>query len=116
MTIKWYGDQVLANVREAARKAIDETTALASDEAQGIAGREAYKTGAYQGSIFPEPAEINGNVVTGLWGSHDIKYAIWLEIGARGRPGLNILRRSQDRFATPEQVAERIFKYLKQAR
>ena len=93
--VKWEGDKIPARVAVAARKAIDETLALCIAPAKA---ETPVVTGTAQGSIQMRLAKIIGNLVTGQWGSFDVNYFIWLEIGARGRTGIHMLRRAADRF------------------
>jgi hypothetical protein len=77
MGLDWRGKQVKAHMHEAARLAIDETTASCVGPAKD---RVHVKTRILQGSIQFRPAEQKGNRITGLWGSFDVNYAFWQEV------------------------------------
>ena len=91
--LTWKGDQIKKRWLEAARQGIDETMAAGVVEAKRNTPRV---TGALQGSIKTERARIEGDKAIGRWGSFDINYAIYVETGTRGRPGVNMLRRAAD--------------------
>ena len=86
--VNWNGDQVKAALLRASRFGIDETTTECVKDAKVNVPRW---TTALQGSIRIQPAEVDGNVVSGLWGSWDINYALAVETGNRGLIGPNDL-------------------------
>ena len=92
--LNWRGMKVGDSVLEAARKGVDETMAvcvpLAKSETPVV-------TGTAQGSIAFQPSQIRRTGVVGRWGSFDVVYFIWLEIGARCRAGIHMLTRAADR-------------------
>ena len=94
-SLEWHGDKIGGKFKVASRKAIDVVTALCVVPAKAATP---VITGTAQGSIMARPAEIIGKRVRGFWGSFDVNYFIWLEIGARGRSGIHMLRRAADRF------------------
>ncbi len=57
-----------------------------------------------------EPAKRRGNKVSERWGSFDVNYALWVEIGSKGRPGVYMLTRSAD--AVYPKLAGNIKRYL----
>ncbi len=89
----WKGDQVSKRVLDASRRGVDVTTAACIAPAKS---RTPVITGTAQGSIQFRPATVNRRGATGRWGSFMVIYFIWLEIGARGRAGDFMLRRSAD--------------------
>ena len=89
----WKGDQIKDRLLNAARQGIDETMAAGVVEAKN---NTPVVTGTLQGSIQFRPARIEGDRVVGRWGSFDVNYAIYVETGTRGRPGVNMLRRAAD--------------------
>lgn len=103
--LNWNGDDISKRVLNAMRRAADESMAAAIPVAKA---RTPVVTGTAQGSIRLEPARIFRDEVRGRWGSFDVNYFIFLETGARGRPGLNMLRGAQAQEMTQEKVAERI--------
>ena len=91
--LDWRGDEIKSRLLKAARQGIDETMADCVTDAK----RETpVRTGTLQGSVRFEPAEVRGNEAKGTWGSFDVSYAIYVEIGTRGRPGVNMLRDAAD--------------------
>ena len=75
--LTWNGDRLLEKARDAARLAIDETTAAAVSPAKDLVH---VKTRILQGSIQFRPAVREGNRTVGRWGSFDVNYALWQEI------------------------------------
>lgn len=109
VTLKWRGPEVQASVLEAARKGIDETMGAASVEAQT---NTPVLTGALRRSIRPQqPARVQGTRVEGVWGSHDVEYAIFVEVGTNNRPGRRMLTNAADQEYP--NLAGRIKKHLK---
>ena len=91
--LDWKGDEVKKRWLEAARQGIEETMAACVVDAK----RETpVRTGTLQGSVRFEPAKVRGNEAKGTWGSFDVNYAVYVEVGTRGRPGVNMLRDSAD--------------------
>jgi hypothetical protein len=89
----WKGNARRADIEDAIRKGIDMTTSAAVVPAK----RETpVRTGIAQGSVRSEPARKEGARWVGRFGSWNVAYFIWLEIGARGRPGRHMLRRAAD--------------------
>lgn len=91
--LDWRGDRIKEIVAEAARLGIDETTAAAVTPAKE---RTPVRTGTLQGSIQFRAARREGNRIVGSFGSYDVNYALWVEIGAKGRPGRHMLRQAAD--------------------
>lgn len=89
MRSTWNGRKIADAVHTAARLAIDETMARCIAPAKAATP---VVTGAAQGSIQFKPAVRTGNRTSGVWGSFNINYFLWLEIGAQGRPGRHMLR------------------------
>jgi hypothetical protein len=82
-------------------KAMDEAQRLGLNETVAAAGAPALaktpvKTGTAQGSIRFEPAQRIGSMWIASFGSYNVIYFIWLEIGARGRPGIRMLQMAAD--------------------
>ena len=92
--LDWKGDEVKKRWLKAARQGIDETMAACVVEAMK---NTPVVTGTLQGSEEFEKAVIRGDVVSGRWGSYDVEYAFYVEVGARGRPGKNMLRDAADK-------------------
>lgn len=93
MPVNWKGDQVYRNVMGATRAAVDETTAASVNQAKA---RVPVDTSTLQGSIRLEPARETGTSVKGRWGSFDVLYALWVEIGTRFNRAQPYLRPSAD--------------------
>ena len=92
--LDWKGDQIKKRLLNAARQGIDETMADCVVEAMK---NTPVDTTTLQGSEEFEKAVIRGDVVSGRWGSYDVEYAFYVEVGARGRPGENMLRDAADK-------------------
>jgi len=93
--INWKGKEMEGRVAKASRAGIDVVMALCVPAAKS---ETPVITGTAQGSIQMRPASIMGRRIVGIWGSFNVNYFIWLEIGARGRAGRGMLRRAADRF------------------
>ena len=91
---KWRGKKVEQRIARASMTAINVTMAACVIHAKG---NTPVLTGTAQGSIQLRPAVTEGRRIVGRWGSYNVDYFIWLEIGARGRPGHFMLRRAADR-------------------
>lgn len=80
--LNWRGKEVVAKVKTAAARGIDQTTALcvngAKSEHQWV-----NRTGTLEGSTQMRPAVIKGASVIGRWGSFSVNYAIFLETDPR---------------------------------
>ena len=105
--LNWRGEEVKQATIQAARYAIDETTAAAVNEAKP---NTPVVTGTLQGSIRIEPAHVENNIVVGRWGSFAVNYAFFVEVGRRGRAGRNMLRNAAD--SQYPQLRERIRKNI----
>ena len=95
MATEFYSKEILDRITKAARQAVDETMAEAIPLAKA---KTPVVTGTAQGSIQFRPSVLTRDPATGReriigqWGSFDVDYFLFLEAGARGRPGLNMLR------------------------
>ena len=107
--LDWKAAAILKRERNASRLGIDDTLVKCVSEAKRNWNVRQVVTGTAQGSIMFQPAEIHGERVTGRWGSFDVDYFIWLEIGARGVPGDFMLRRAADQEypKLPERIKAR---------
>lgn len=96
--LKWYGAQVEARVMNAVRLSMDGVMAdcVAGAKSQLYPGH-GYKTGTLQGSIEMRPAKRQGlSGLLGVWGSFNVLYAIYVEVGTALTTGLNFLRGTAD--------------------
>lgn len=78
MSFAWYGSIYQARAVAAAKAGIDTTMA------QGVVlakARVPVRTGLLQGSLRFQPAQLVGSRVVGWWGSFDVHYAIYVELG-----------------------------------
>ena len=89
----WLGDIVVAKEKAAAIVAVNQTMAACVQMAKGLVR---FDTGALQGSIRMEPARVEGDGIRGTWGSFDINYALWQEIGTSVMTAKPYLRPSAD--------------------
>lgn len=78
--LNWLGGDVRDRVHDAARQGIDETTAAAVIHAKSN-HPWSNQTGTLEGSLQMRPAEVQGDIVRGQWGSFTVLYAIYLELG-----------------------------------
>lgn len=92
---QWRGREVAKQVREAAKRGIDETTSAAVNSAKQNHGW-ANVTGTAEGSIQMRPAQKVGRKVVGRWGSYSVDYFLALELGSGVRDGDRTLRRAAD--------------------
>ena len=104
-SLNWRGPEISAKLREACKVAIDETTAEAVEHAKS---NHPWKnvTGTLEGSLQMRPAEVSGESVRGEWGSYDVLYAIFQELGTVHMAGNPYLRPAAD--ATYGKLAGRI--------
>lgn len=102
-TLMWKGAQLEAKVAAASKAAVDETMAQAIQVAKPATPVD---TGTAQGSIRMQPAVIEGSLTRGRWGSFDVNYFIFLEIGTYKMPAFRPLRIGAD--AEYWKLAERI--------
>lgn len=89
----WRGAAVAAKVRAAEMVGIDVTMARCVEMAKTLVR---VKTATLQGSIRFEPARPTGAGVVGLWGSFDVNYALWQEIGTSKMSAKPYLRPAGD--------------------
>jgi hypothetical protein len=84
-------------IEAAIPRAIDDTTAAAAIYAKQNHPGWNNRTGTAEGSIRFEPArKLATGKYRGSFGSYDVNYFIYLELGARGRPGDRTLQRAAD--------------------
>jgi hypothetical protein len=83
--VNWLGDPVLKKVRDATKWGIDSTM---SDCVVTAMSEHNWKsrTGILQGSLQMRPAVDQGDSIIGYWGSFDVVYARFLELGTRFIP------------------------------
>ena len=91
--VDWKGDKVFIDTMTAARFGIDETLAASVNQAKS---RVPVRTATLQGSIRLEPAKRTHARIKGRWGSFDVLYALWVEIGTRFNRAQPYLRPSAD--------------------
>jgi hypothetical protein len=108
--LDWHGEDVSERTGEAVQAAMNDTTAAAAIFSKGNHPGWNNVTGTAEGSIRGDPARKDGDVWRALFGSFDVNYFIWLEIGTRFHEGDNTIRRGAD--AEFPKLAERIAKYL----
>lgn len=92
-SLDWQGNKIKQIVFEACRLGIDETTAAAVTPAKE---RVRVRTRLLQGSIQSRPAKRDGNRIVGSFGSYDVNYALWQEIGTSKMSGQPYLRPAAD--------------------
>jgi hypothetical protein len=104
--LDWQGRQVQARVIKAAKEGIDATMAAAAIHAKQH-HPWTFRTGTLEGSIaIAEYAHEEGGLIVGLWGSLDVVYAKWLELGTGRMAAYPYLRPAAD--VEYPKLAERI--------
>lgn len=93
MKLDWKGDDIKGKALRAAKIGIDQTMAACVTSAKG---KVRVKTATLQGSIRFEPAIAFANGARGVWGSFDVDYALWQEIGTSKMSAQPYLRPSAD--------------------
>jgi hypothetical protein len=103
----WHGDEIKSRVEASIADAMNATLADAVAQAQqpGWTPRD---TGTLANSITFEGVKRDGNGWLGSFGSYDVHYAIYVEIGTYKMAGRFYLRRAADAiFPTlPGRIAE----------
>lgn len=94
--LEWKGPNVRRDLDRAIADGMNDTTAAAAIRAKGNHPGWNNVTGVAEGSIRGDPARKTGRGWHALFGSFDVDYFIWLEIGARGRSGDRTIRRAAD--------------------
>ena len=92
---KWNADQIRAQWRNAAIAGVNDTLAAAVVEAKQNHGWK-NRTGTAERSIRAQPATARGSVVTGRWGSFDVNYFLFLELGTSRMAADYTLHRAAD--------------------
>lgn len=97
MGLEWRGDDVKRHVLQATLGGMDETLAACVRTAKPMyRPGHGLVTATLQGSIQMRPAQLRGDVVVGVWGSFDVNYAIYVEMGTGKMAAQGQLRRSAD--------------------
>jgi HK97 gp10 family phage protein len=91
----WHGELVEERIIAACKIAVDATTAECVNHAK-TNHPWTNRTGTLEGSIMARPAEEEGLAVVGEWGSFDVNYAIFLELGTSKMPPYPYLRPAAD--------------------
>jgi hypothetical protein len=89
----WHGDDIKRDVERASIRGVDQTMAKCVTSAKG---RVRVKTATLQGSLRFQPAVSFGVGVRGTWGSFDVNYALWQEIGTAVMSAQPYLRPAAD--------------------
>ena len=102
-TLRWYGDALLSKIQKAQAKGIDETTIACVAKAK----MEAPITyGDLRGSIQMRPATLDLRGVVGHWGSFNLNYPIYVELGTRPHfPPVDMLKEWARRKLGDENLA-----------
>ena len=78
--LKWYGDKILRDVNHEVKRAMTKVMASGIQTAKAQHPPNV-RTGTYQGSIQLRPVIERAGQKVGFWGSFDVNYAIYLEMG-----------------------------------
>lgn len=93
--LKWFGDDIKKRMIRASEIGINRTMALAVTQAKSDHGGWENVTGTAERSIrIQNPAQTLHDFTFGVWGSAQVEYFIWLEIGTALREGYHTLRRA----------------------
>lgn len=94
--LKWYGDKILTDINHAVKKAMASvmSSCIGTAKAQHPPG---VITTTFQGSIQQRPVIERDGKKVGFWGSFDVDYAIYLELGTVHIPEYAPLRNAADR-------------------
>lgn len=95
MRLTWNGPRIVAAQIEKAKLAIDQTTAACVQHAKDHHPWR-NRTGTLEGSLQMRPAERRGMRIVGQWGSFQVRYAIFLELGTSRMPAYPYLRPAAD--------------------
>lgn len=96
MALRWRGKQIEKLVDQAAMFGIDKTMSRASIHSKNNHPWR-NRTTILEGSIRPViDARKQGDRIVGVWGSVDVNYAIFLELGTSRMPAFPYLRPAAD--------------------
>ena len=93
--LKWNDKPVIEKVLLATRKGMDSVMSKCVREAKATVP---VVTTTLQGSIRMEPAKQVENELVGVWGSYNVDYAIFVELGTSKMSAQSYLRPAADRF------------------
>ena len=92
---QWNAPKILNRIEQAAANGINDTMADCVVDAKSNHGWQ-NRTGTAEASIRAEPAGKQGNRIVGLWGSFDVEYFIYLELGTAFMTGDHTLENAAD--------------------
>lgn len=92
-TLNWRGHEIAARMDAAERVGINQTMARCVVMAKGLVRVD---TSTLQGSLKIEDARKTSEGNMGQWGSFDVNYALWQEIGTSKMVGKPYLRPAAD--------------------
>tara|TARA_Y100000310_G_scaffold204664_1_gene204897 strand:- start:212 stop:547 length:336 start_codon:yes stop_codon:yes gene_type:complete len=107
---EWNGPKISNKIVDVVKLAMDDTMAKCVVTAKA---KVPVRTGTLQGSIQMRETRIEGQVLTGLWGSFNVKYAIYVEMGTGRMSAQPYLRPAADQHY-PE-LTKRIKALMKKA-
>lgn len=93
--VEWKGREVVENVSRAAVKGIDKTLADCTREAKRN-HEFTNRTTILEGSIRAEAAHQEGRRIVGRWGSFNVEYALYVEVGTATSAPYPYLRPAAD--------------------
>ncbi len=93
--IKWDDEKVIKKTLDATRLAMDRVMAKCVEQAKATVR---VKTTTLQGSIRMEPTKLSGGDLVGIWGSYNVLYAIFQELGTIYMEPWPALRPAADRY------------------
>ena len=93
--LEWHGDEILKKI--GAQTVVAMTAVMASSIRTAKAQHPPnVRTATYQGSIQLRPVIMRGDQLVGFWGSFNVNYAIYLEMGTIFMPEYRPLRNAAD--------------------
>ena len=92
--LNWKGKEVAEKTIEDTRKAMDRVMAKCVLDAKADVR---VVTATLQGSIRMQPTKMEGDVLVGRWGSHNVVYAVFVELGTIHMEAQPYLRPAADR-------------------
>lgn len=93
--IKWHGKEVQKKVLFAARKAMDSVMSKCVIQAKFDVP---VKTATLQGSIRMQPTKEESGDLIGRWGSYNVLYAVFVELGTSRMSAQPYLRPAADKY------------------
>ena len=92
--IKWNDEKIKKKTLDATRLAMDRVMAKCVQESKIMVP---VRTATLQGSIRMNPTKVESGDLVGRWGSYNVKYAVFIELGTIHMDAQPYLRPSADK-------------------